>query len=245
MTKFFNKIRLNSFQLHIIAMTFMFIDHLWGTVIAGNKWMTCIGRLAFPIFAFMIVEGYFHTSDFKKYLKRLFILALISEIPYNLMMEGSLFTIFAQNVIWTFIIGLICIRLIDNARKIDSSMVIKLIKILAIVIVGFLIGMIGFVDYYGFGVLMVILFYFTHDLGLVGKIAQVIGLYYINVEMISGETIPLFGFDVTVQGFAILSLIFIWLYNGEQGPHSKMIRNCFYLFYPIHILILSLISLMG
>lgn len=65
------KLETTSFSLHIMAMAFMLCDHLWGTIIQGNDWLTCIGRLTFPIYAFMIVEGYFHTKNLKKYVYRL------------------------------------------------------------------------------------------------------------------------------------------------------------------------------
>ena len=67
-----NKLKLEttSFSLHIMAMVFMLCDHLWGTIVPGADWLTCIGRLTFPIYAFMIVEGYFHTKNIKKYVKK-------------------------------------------------------------------------------------------------------------------------------------------------------------------------------
>ena len=67
------KFEVTSMLLHIMAMVFMLCDHLWGTIVPGNDWLTCIGRLAFPVFAFMIVEGYFHTKNLKKYVGRLYV----------------------------------------------------------------------------------------------------------------------------------------------------------------------------
>ena len=76
---------LNSLFLKLLAMALMLCDHLWATVIPGNNWLTAVGRLAFPIFAYQVAEGFFLTHNRKKYLGRMFVFALISEIPFNLL----------------------------------------------------------------------------------------------------------------------------------------------------------------
>ena len=103
--------------LHIIAMLFMLMDHLWATLLPAQDWLTCVGRVAFPIFAFMAVEGYFHTHSFKKYAQRLLVFALLSEIPFDLMYGGTWFYPVHQNVIWTFLLGLSGIHLMENRSQ--------------------------------------------------------------------------------------------------------------------------------
>ena len=103
---------ISSFTLHILAMALMLCDHLWATLFPAQEWLTCIGRIAFPIFAFMIAEGYFHTSNVKKYIARLLIFAIVSEVPFDLLYGSTVIYPFHQNVLWTFLIALLAIVLI-------------------------------------------------------------------------------------------------------------------------------------
>ena len=73
----FNGFDISAAALHIIAMTLMLMDHLWATLLPAKEWLTCAGRVAFPIFAFMAVEGYFHTRSFKKYILRMLLFAVL------------------------------------------------------------------------------------------------------------------------------------------------------------------------
>lgn len=238
-----NKIKIiNSNLLKILAMIFMLLDHMWATIIPGNQWMTNVGRLAFPIFAFLIVEGFTHTSDLKKYIKRLFIFALISEIPFNLIYTGSWVFPFHQNVMFTLLLGLLCISEID---KIKNNKELKTrAKSIFKIIIFLLISIIGFVDYGITGVLTIITFYIFKDFKF-AWIGQLISLILLYIVFFKGQSVVINIFDfeyfLPLQSIGILSLIPIWLYNGKKGKKNKIIQYTFYSFYPVHMLVLYLI----
>ena len=230
--------------LHIIAMLLMLMDHLWATLLPAQEWLTCVGRIAFPIFAFMSVEGYFHTHNFKKYLLRMLVFAVISEIPFDLMYGGTWFYPVHQNVIWTFILGLSGIHIMETVRKKKKTSVFVLTATL-VTIAGGLLGTLTMVDYYGIGVLTVFIFYFFRRRKWWCLIGQIAALYWVNVELLGGLMYPirLFGmeFEFCQQGLALLAIVPIWLYRGRQGYHSKSFQYFCYAFYPVHMLILVLI----
>ena len=108
---------LSASSLHILAMGLMLLDHLWATIVPGQDWMTCAGRLAYPIFAFLLAEGYAHTSSFRRYASRLLFWAVVSEIPFNLMYSSQAIYPYHQNVLWTLLIALCAMRLADLVRE--------------------------------------------------------------------------------------------------------------------------------
>ena len=240
------RLEATSFFLHILAMVFMLCDHLWATVVPGNEWLTCIGRIAFPIFSFMIVEGYFHTRSRKNYVLRLLTFAVISEIPFNLMSGGSVFNPMHQNVLWTFLIGIGLIRLIEWARS-KPYRVWRWLLVALGVLLGCALALFGMTDYMHFGVMTVLVFYLFRGRRWWCILGQLICLAYINLEMMGGivYSIVLFGREWIIhqQGFALLALIPIWLYRGTQGPYNKALKYTYYAFYPVHLLILYLLML--
>lgn len=232
--------KIDAITLKYLAMFMMLLDHLWATIVPGNDWMNYIGRLAFPIFAFQIVEGYFHTKDYKQYLKRLFIFALISEIPFNLMTSGSYIYPFGQNVIFTFIYGIVSIHAIEEIIK-RNHIVKNVVKVLLMMI----LSIITFPDYNLMGYLTVLLFYVTRNMQY-AWLYQLAGMIYLNWYSFKGLTIYVEAFGKTipvlVQSFAVLSLLLIWQYNGEPGNQKPILRKFAYWFYPVHMLVIYLIS---
>lgn len=240
------KLETTSFSLHIMAMAFMLCDHLWGTVVPGNDWLTCIGRLTFPIFAFMLVEGYFHTKNLKKYVLRLIIFAVISEIPFNLAIGGRIFYPVHQNVLITFLISILLIHLNERARS-RGKILLRILTAVATIILGFAAGVLSFADYNHIGIFTVLVFYFFRGKKWWCYLGQLVCLIYINIEMLGGLVyeFSLFGNTISFhqQAFALLALIPIWLYRGKQGYHSKATQFINYAFYPLHLLILGIIRL--
>lgn len=242
------RFEITSATLHILAMVFMLCDHLWGTIVPGNDWLTCVGRLAYPIFAFMIVEGYFHTKNLKKYVLRLLIFALISELPFNLAVGGALFYPFHQNVLWTFLIAIGAIWLNERAKKKGRRLWLRILIALGTTCAGAVLGLLTMVDYYHVGVLTVLVFYFFRGRKWWCYICQLACLVYLNFEMLGGfgYVFTVFGREVFLarQGLAVLALIPIWLYRGKQGYYNKVMKYIYYGFYPVHLLLLGLIVLL-
>lgn len=240
------KLETTSMSLHIMAMIFMLCDHLWGTIVPGNDWLTCIGRIAFPIFAFLIVEGYHHTGNLKKYAGRLLLFAIISEIPFNLAMGSRIFYPIHQNVLWSFLISLGLIHCNEKAKA-TNKLWKRILVGVATVIFGYIIGLLTMVDFYHAGILTVLVFYFFRGRKWWIFAAQLLCLWYINAEILGG-----FGYElafmgktffITRQSFALLALIPIWMYRGQKGYQSKWLKFANYAFYPLHLLILGLLRI--
>lgn len=190
-----------------------------------------IGRIAFPLFAFLIVQGFLHTSNLKKYLLRLGIFALISEIPYDFAFwdfPNTTFLFYGQNIFFTLLLGLIAIALIEQIyQNYQEKPLFMNVFIVAVIVAASLtlITIHGSYAVNGYGVLAIIGFYF----GRYSKKATL--LIFILITGFLG---------VGLQFMAILAVPFIYLYNGEKGPSCKY---AFYAFYPVHLVILRLLSL--
>ena len=212
--------------LKIIAMICMLFDHLGDNIFLSQTWMRIIGRIALPLFAFCISEGYIHTKDKKRYLKRLFLFSIISEIPFNLLLNGTIIYLEHQNVILTFSIAVLSLIIFDkittNKKKI--SYVFGTFIVLLFAVISLLLK----TDYNLFAVLLVFIYYVFNSKGN-------------NIRNIIGTVYQLLLRNVGIYIFGALSCIPIFLYNGKKG---KGIKWLFYIFYPGHMLIIYLIKIL-
>lgn len=144
--------------LHIIAMACMLLDHIWASFLT-YRWMTCVGRIAFPIFAFMVAKGFRYTRDVKKYMLRMLIFAVISEIPFNLLCAGQVRYPYHQNVLWTFLLALCGLTIMKKVKSLEKIW-LYIPTCIAVCIASIVLGYALIVDYFGFGIITVYVFYF-------------------------------------------------------------------------------------
>lgn len=198
--------------LKYIAIITMLIDHIGLRFASGNLYfiLRYIGRIAFPIFAFQIVEGYKHTSNLDKYKKRLFIFALISEIPFNLFLTSSIINPFSQNVLFTLLLGLMVVEQLDKFRQKDK----RFLRIILATILTLLSSIIC-ADYGYIGVLTVITFYIFDKYKILQLVTLII-VYGFLTEGLTFSTKPL-GMEINTQILGVIALLPIWLYNGKRG----------------------------
>lgn len=217
------------FVLKVLAILAMLLDHIAAVFLSYGTMpymlMRGFGRIAFPIFCFLIVEGYFHTRNVKKYMIRLAGFAIISEIPFDLCFYHKFFHWQHQNVFFTLLLGLIAIYAIDEIRKRYSTSYLKTVVLqFAVIILAMIAAWFLSTDYNMLGILIIMAFYVNR-----GNMVQVaISLFVVT-----------FCLGNTLQFYSLLALIPLYLYNGKKGPSMRYV---FYVFYPAHLLILYAIS---
>lgn len=222
---------MNSIRLKWIAIITMLIDHVAAVLLPQTSpaWlvMRVIGRLAFPIFVFLLVEGFHHTKDVNKYLIRLGIFALLSEVPFDLAFYGKVLELEHQNIFFTLFLGLACIYLMSLVEKkygknAVTTNVLNGVVTLTFCVIAFLLR----TDYNFAGILLISAFYLFRG----NKLLQTFTLFFVSAFILG-----------SISVFATLAIIPIAFYNGEKG---KSMKYFFYCFYPAHLLILAGINLL-
>lgn len=260
------KLKLTSFDLKLIACITMFIDHFaavfmfdWiefalntnvnsflldfvrnnqNLMIEIYYLFRTIGRIAFPIYCFLLVQGFIHTKNVGKYCIRLFIFALISEIAFDIGFNYTIFELDYNNVFFTLLLGLCAINALSKIENIYKAYKDKINKTriniscllfsIAILIIMYLLADMVFMSDYGFsGVVCIICMYLFKNHIFIGYSLGVIMTILLNNSML--------------QIYGLFGLLFIMMYSGEKG---KSMKYFFYAFYPIHILLITGLSVL-
>ena len=221
--------------LKLIACVTMLIDHFgYGIVFhlpvpnVVDLYYICriIGRLAFPIYCFLLVEGMRHTHEPRKYIVRLGIGILLSELPFDALVQGSI-DWSNQSVMVTLALGAVMLLCMQKTEE-------KWMKVL-LVLPFAILAELAKSDYGGWGIVMIAVFALFEQIPM-----QMVAVLLVNAA-VESATISVFGVSVSVQLFATLAMIPIALYSGRKLTHSKAIQWGFYLFYPVHFLFLWII----
>lgn len=225
---------LSGSALKSIAIITMLIDHIGAAVLArliiggnGSEFLyqsylmlRAIGRISFPIFCFLLVEGFEHTRDRKKYALRLFAFALISEVPFDLAFSSKVLEFEHQNVFFTLFIGLITIMAFHEVeQKVEWNSIVRAVALVGTMLAGMGLAYLLRTDYDAKGVMCIMALYAFRQIRGAQILAGCIAFGWWEIE-------------------ALVAFIPIAFYNGKRGWNMKYV---FYLFYPLHLLILYVV----
>jgi len=219
----------NGAQLKYLAFVSMLTDHVNNALIIpmldGEGFLlylsnifSILGRIAFPIFVFFIVEGFFKTGSRRKYLLTLLVFGVISEVPFDMFTSKVFYNPNWNNMMFTLALCLMSIWIIDSLKKKISSKILW--YIISVFIMAFfgILSMLLSLDYDIHAIVVAYIFYIFYDKPILGA-----GLGYISIIK---ELYSFLGFAMTLT------------YNGKRGRQYKWLN---YLFYPLHILILGIL----
>lgn len=241
---------LNGAQLKFVALLTMFVDHIGAAllergllrqisnaVLAGNSFdftvadyqnwyqidlvLRLIGRISFPLFCFLLVEGFLHTKNVTHYALRLGIFALISEIPFDLAFNDRILEVTSQNVFFTLFLGMLVLKYM---QYFETSLPISMLPLRYLVaITGMLFAHFLQTDYAAYGILLIVFLYETRT----NRKWQCLG----------GAVLTL------LQSYtAAFAFLLIYFYNGKRG--KQLPKYLVYTFYPAHLMLLFLLRLL-
>lgn len=202
----------------------MFVDHIGLVFFPNDEYLRVIGRLSFPIFAFLVAEGFVHTHSRTKYLYRLLIFAFVAQPFYSAMSIAAVVSPFKLNILFTLAAGLGLLMLLEKREYFISAFYLLLL---------FTVNIVVPFDFGIYGVLLILTSYIFITKPNIGAPLLLLLIVLDNVIKPSfWET----------RIFALAALIPLFLYNGKLG--YKVPRYVFYAIYPVHMAIIALVSLL-
>lgn len=226
---------MSSFLLRLTALLCMMVDHAGLALFPNVGLFRCIGRAAFPLYCFLLVQGYLHTRDLRAYMRRLLLLALLSEIPFDLLIFGRMSSLMEQNTVFSLLLGLLAVLAADclpSRRSIGLAVIAVLLSLCA---------MLTRVSYGWLAIALCLSFYLgrRNRAGAAFAAAGSLLLYSLSLYL-SGVAMSW----VLVSLCALFSLPLILLYSGRRGLRLPVLSFLFYASYPLHLLALCAVRAM-
>ncbi len=213
---------MSSFSIKIIAAISMLLDHIGFAIFPNNLLLRIIGRISMPLFAFQIAIGFEKTKNREKYIFRMLIFAIISQIPFYLMYSSQGLTT-PLNIGFTFLLALLILYSFENIKNIWGKIICITLILLECLFLNY--------DYYISGVFLVILFFYTRKSKVVMAILYSVFTILYAICVRDSNIIAI---------FEILALIPILSFNNKKGYN---IKYSFYAFYPLHMLLIYFFTL--
>ncbi|MGN0158838.1 MAG: TraX family protein [Brotaphodocola sp.] len=224
--------RLNGNQLKLIAVISMLVDHMAIVLVGWDQPaylpLRAFGRIAFPIYAFLLTEGFCHTGNLRKYMIRLLIFAVISEIPYDYLAFGNLMDVHGQNVFWTLLLGLLMMRSFQIVSMRFPGAVGRQVQLMLLVVYCAAAWILK-VDYDYRGIMLIGLFFWFY--GERDRQAAFACVWMVLTASTSGWMMAL--------GYGTAGLL-LRHYDSTRGTWNGKVF--FYAFYPVHLIILDVIK---
>ena len=247
------KFELSGNMLKIIACITMLIDHtgaaligtwllrieditLYAQVYNLYMGMRIIGRLAFPIYIFLLVEGFYYTHSRKNYLIRLAVFMILSELPFDLALYlsnesiagGHYFTLYAQNVYFTLVIGFLGMLLAELIIDTFAERWKRVVMSIAVMLLCMFLAEQLCTDYGMAGIAAIFAAYYLRDYSSVLEMAVIV--------------LMLTALSSTLEIWALIDVVPVFFYHGNRG-RIRMNKWFFYAFYPVHLLILAFLKM--
>ncbi|MBQ9747357.1 MAG: conjugal transfer protein TraX [Clostridia bacterium] len=242
---------LTSFDLRVIALAAMFLDHVGAIVYLPYLEtlpqvgfaeaifyyaLRAVGRIAFPLYCYLLVRGFVHTRSRVRYAVRLFVFALLSELPFDLAVSGRVFVLGDSNVFFTLLFGLLAMIGISRAGQLvrrryerggrRGLCALAFAAMLAVIcaVTGLCAWRMGS-DYGLFGVAAIVIMYLLRRYPVFSYAAGAMALIRFGI--------------LSLPVFSLAALPLVYFYGGERG---RSVKYFFYAFYPVHLLLLALLA---
>ena len=212
---------LDGTALKLIAVITMLLDHIGDNFFPDQIWMRIIGRTALPVFAFCIAEGFSHTKDHRRYLCRMGLFALISEIPFDLVTAGKMLEFSHQNIMMTFFWAILGLMIYEHVRNRPHGTFFGAAVLVLFAVSSLFLGL----DYQILAVGLIFLYYLLRNKApFINNLAAM--AYHVFLR------------NVGIYWFGLAGFLPVLLYNGKRGRGLKWF---FYLFYPLHLFVIYII----